>query len=249
MSGARSGRPEIPAQLNPILFLLLAHQWTLLRTARDLADIYSLWRQYSPREQLSPLLAVPLPPGFDRLATSPVPRGSATVANTIGMTEVACFAENTGGPAVTMTSTLTRTNSDAISAKRSVRPSAQRISIATVRPSIQPSSPSRSLKAETHWPAVEAVGPLRNPIVGGFPVCCVRATSGHAAAAVPISVIKSRRLIVAPGRDTASYRFKEIYSKRQMSALGQKRTRTFKQSIQDRGEIAPLRLVVLAHRH
>src|SRR5262245_64624713 len=39
-----------------------------------------------------------LPPGFDRLATRPVPRGSATVANTIGMTEVACFAANTGGP-------------------------------------------------------------------------------------------------------------------------------------------------------
>src|SRR5262249_19815194 len=34
---------------------------------------------------------------------------------------------------------------------------------------------------------------------------------------------------------------------RVMSALCQKRT--FKQSIQDRGEIAPLRLVVLAHRH
>jgi hypothetical protein len=30
------------SQLNLILFLILAHQSTLLRTARDLADIYSL---------------------------------------------------------------------------------------------------------------------------------------------------------------------------------------------------------------
>jgi hypothetical protein len=52
------------SQLDLILFLLLAHQWTLLRTARDLADIYSLWRQYSPREQSSPLLAVPFLPSM-----------------------------------------------------------------------------------------------------------------------------------------------------------------------------------------
>src|SRR4029077_5546075 len=41
---------------------------------------------------------------------------------------------------VTMTSTLRRTNSSAISTLRSGRPSDQRYSIAMVRPSIQPSS-------------------------------------------------------------------------------------------------------------
>jgi len=91
------------------------------------------------------------------------------------MTEVACFAAKTGGPAVTMTSTLTRTNSAAISAKRSERPSAQRTSIATVRPSIQPSSRSRCSKAATHWPAVERVCPLRTPMVGSFAACCAPA--------------------------------------------------------------------------
>ena len=56
-----------------------------------------------------------------------------------------------------MTSTLSRTNSAAISAKRSERPSAQRTSIATVRPSIQPSSRSRCTKAATHGLAAEGV--------------------------------------------------------------------------------------------
>ena len=54
------------------------------------------------------------------------------------------------GVVVRMTSTLRRTNSAAISAKRSLRPSAQRNSIATVRPSIQPSSRSRCTKAAVY---------------------------------------------------------------------------------------------------
>ena len=92
-----------------------------------------------------------LPPGRARLATKPLPTGSPAIAKTIGMTDVACFAARTAAPDVTMTSTLSRTNSAAISAKRSLRPSAQRYSIATVRPSIQPSSRSRCTKAAVHW--------------------------------------------------------------------------------------------------
>jgi hypothetical protein len=70
-----------------------------------------------------------------------VANGSPAAANTIGMTDVACLAARTGGVlCVRMTSTLSRTNSAAISAKRSLRPSAQRTSIATLRPSTQPSS-------------------------------------------------------------------------------------------------------------
>ena len=71
-----------------------------------------------------------LPPGRARLATRPAPTGSFATAKTIGMTDVACFAAATARPAVTMTSTFRRTNSAAISAKRSARPSAQRYSIA-----------------------------------------------------------------------------------------------------------------------
>ena len=85
------------------------------------------------------------------------------------MTDVACFAAMTAAvPAVTMTSTLSRTNSAAISAKRSLRPSAQRYSIATVRPSIQPSSRSRCTKAAIHWLWAEGVLAPRNPMVGSF---------------------------------------------------------------------------------
>src|SRR5262249_51314361 len=66
-----------------------------------------------------------------RLVTRPVPTGSPAVAKTIGMADVACFTARTCGvPEVTMTSTLSRTNSVAISAARSVRPFAQRYSIA-----------------------------------------------------------------------------------------------------------------------
>ena len=59
-----------------------------------------------------------LPPGRARLATRPVPRGSATATKTIGMTDVACFAARTGGvPVATMTSTkfLKRAQSSASS--------------------------------------------------------------------------------------------------------------------------------------
>jgi len=68
---------------------------------------------------------------------------------------VTFFAAATAAPVVKMTSTLSRTNSAAISAKRSVRPSAQRTSIVTFRPSVQPSSRSRCTKAAVHGPQVE----------------------------------------------------------------------------------------------
>src|SRR4029077_18572667 len=71
---------------------------------------------------------VTLPPGRAKLATTPVSTGSPAVANTIGITDVACFAARTGGVlCVRMTSTFSRTNSAANSAKRSLRPSAQRL--------------------------------------------------------------------------------------------------------------------------
>jgi hypothetical protein len=97
-----------------------------------------------------------------------------------------------------MTSTFSRTNSAAISAARSVRPSAQRYSIATLRPSIQPSSRSRCTKAAIHWLVADAVLEFKNPMVGSFEGCCARAASGHAVAAPPRSVINSRRLIAYP---------------------------------------------------
>src|SRR5262245_52466295 len=96
--------------------------------------------------------------GLSRLATRPVPTGSPAVEKTIGMIDVACLTAATCGvPDVTMTLTLRRTNSAAISAARWLLPSAQRYSITTVRPSIQPSSRSRCVKAATHSLAAESV--------------------------------------------------------------------------------------------
>jgi len=126
---------------------------------------------------------VTLPPGRAKLAIRPVPTGSPAAPKTIGMTDVACLAATIASVAdVTMTSTLSRTNSVAISAKRSGRPSAQRYSIVMVRPSIQPSSRRRCTKAATHWPWDVGVPATRNPIVGSGPACCAFAASGHAAA-------------------------------------------------------------------
>src|SRR5262245_59911911 len=140
---------------------------------------------------------VTFPPGRARLATKPVLTGSPADANTIGMTDVACFAARTDAvPQVTITSTFSRTNSAAISARRSLRPSAHRYSIATVRPSIQPSSRNRSTRAATHWLAAEGVAAPRKPIVRYLPSCCALAAIGHAAAAPPSSVMNSRRRII-----------------------------------------------------
>jgi hypothetical protein len=65
-----------------------------------------------------------------------------------------------------MTLTLRRTNSAAISAARSVRPSAQRYSIATLRPSIQPRPRSCRTNAATHWLSIEGVAGPKYPMVG-----------------------------------------------------------------------------------
>src|SRR5262249_37281816 len=121
-----------------------------------------------------------------------LPTGSPAVANTIGIVDVACFAAR--GPGVlweTMTSTLSRTSSVARSLKRSVYPSAQRYSIARLRPSTQPSSRIRCTKAAVHWLSADALPAPSNPIVAAF-ACWARAVSGHAAAA-PRSVMSSRR--------------------------------------------------------
>jgi hypothetical protein len=138
---------------------------------------------------------VTLPPGRARLATYPLPTGSFAVPKTIGMTDVVCIAARTPPPDVTMTSTFSRTNSAAISVTRSSRPSAQRYSIATVRPSLQPSSRSRCTKATVHRLQAEGVAVPSSPMVGRSPACCARAASGHAAAAPPRTVMNSRRFM------------------------------------------------------
>jgi hypothetical protein len=153
-------------------------------------------RRLPARSVAWPDRPVTLPPGRARLATKPPPTGSFAMAKTIGMTDVASFIVGTASPFVTIQSTFRRTNSAAISATRSRRPSNQRYSIAMLRPSIQPSSRSRSTKAAVHGLQTEASVP-RNPMVGSLPGCCALAASGQAMAVPPASVMNSRRLMAS----------------------------------------------------
>jgi hypothetical protein len=146
---------------------------------------------------------VMLPPGRARLATRPMATGSYPNTKAIGIAEVACLSVGAALSFVTMTSTLSRTNSAAISAMRSGRPSDHRCSMAMVRPSIQPSSRSRATKAAVHG-AQAVASPPRNPIVGSLADRCARAASGHAATAPPINAMNSRRLTRSPRRRGAT---------------------------------------------
>src|SRR5215510_14633630 len=69
--------------------------------------------------------------------------------------------------------------------------------MATVRPSIQPSSLSRFENAAIHWLATDDELAPRKPMMGRFRACWARAAIGQATAE-PTTLMKSRRLIVAP---------------------------------------------------
>jgi hypothetical protein len=62
----------------------------------------------------------------------------------------------------------------------------------------------RSPQQTLFWAATEGVVDPINPMVGGFPGCCARAASGHAAAAPPSSVTNSRRLRAGMGSPRAA---------------------------------------------
>src|SRR5262245_55911075 len=146
-----------------------------------------------------------LPPGRARLAIRPISTGAPTSVKTMGMTDVACFAAAAVAlPYVKTMSTLSRTSSAASSAKRSTRPSPHRYSIATSRPSIQPSARIRCPNAARNWLSDDDVPEPRYPIAGTLGLCCARATSGNpAAAAPPNNVMTSRRRIIRSPRRRA----------------------------------------------
>src|ERR671936_149352 len=104
----------------------------------------------------------------------------------------ACFAATAVSVnQVTITSTLRRTTSAASSGSRSICPSADRNSNRMFCPSIYPRS--RSPCRNSRQNSSGLMLPITSaPIVGAFG-CCVRAESGHAAAAPPSSVAKNFR--------------------------------------------------------
>ena len=117
------------------------------------------------RSRLKADRPVALLAGLARLAARPLPTGSVASAKTIGIVTVACFAASAGPVAqVTIRSTFALANSVAISAARSFRPSAHRASIWRLRPSVQPSSPSRCTRTESHCPPTAEVDAPRNRV-------------------------------------------------------------------------------------
>ena len=83
---------------------------------------------------------VALPPGRTRLVTKPAPTGSMTITNTIGRVRVACSNGATVAVpvAATRTSGASATNSAACLRRSSALVVAQRVSIRTLRSSVQP---------------------------------------------------------------------------------------------------------------
>src|ERR1700738_3195449 len=141
---------------------------------------------------------VVLPPGRARLSTRPLPTGSTAIANTIGIVRVACCNTAVEGVVVArMTSGASATNSAACLRCLSILLAApQRMSIRTLRPSVQPNCCSPCKNASNRaCPSESSLGEfMSTPMRRMRSPSCVRAASGHAAAAAPPRrVMKSRR--------------------------------------------------------
>ena len=93
---------------------------------------------------------VALPPGRARLSTKPAPTGSPTTGNTIGTVRVACSNGPTvEAPWARMTSGASAANSAACLRISAALVVAQRVSIRTLRPMVQPNSASPCRNAPT----------------------------------------------------------------------------------------------------
>ena len=140
-----------------------------------------------------------LPPGRSRLVTKPAPTGSITIAKTIGRVRVACSNGATVAVPVpaTRTSGASATNSAACLRSSSALVVAQRVSIRTLRSSVQPNRdmPCRNAAKRACDTGSSAADAICTPIRRIRSACCARAASGHAAAAPPSSVMNSRRSV------------------------------------------------------
>ena len=114
---------------------------------------------------------VMLPPGRARLATSPLPTGSPTDVNTIGIVALACFAARVAGvPAAARIRSTGRAASSAASSGRRSLLSAKRYSIAMFWPSTYPRSHS-PWRNPALMRARASRGPgVRKPIIGTFAI-------------------------------------------------------------------------------
>ena len=130
---------------------------------------------------------VMLPPGRDRLETKPLPIGSETFTNTIGISRVSrCSTAATQVVAATITSSCSPTSSLANACTLSRSPAPQRCSIWMVRPDIHPRLRSASVNAVTFRsvrgsPPPAHIAPIRRTRSG----CCAGAERDHVASRIP----------------------------------------------------------------
>ena len=138
-----------------------------------------------------------MPPGRARLATKPAPTGSVTPANTIGKVRLTCCnAATLRVPLAKMMSGASATNSVADLRSRSASSSPQRVSIRTLRPTLQPNSCRPWWNAAIRsWPSgLSAARFMSKPMRRMRSACCARAANDHAAILLNESM-NSRRWI------------------------------------------------------
>ena len=148
------------------------------------------------------LKPVTLPPGCAKLATKPLPTGSATVANTMGMVRVCCIsARVVGVTCERIRSGRSATSSLAYRSLESELFAPQRVSIRMLRPTVHPTfwSPSRNAAIQARPSLSLSANAISTPMRRTPAGCCARATNGHAAVAPPPRTPrKSRRFMPAP---------------------------------------------------
>src|SRR5262245_13823513 len=139
---------------------------------------------------------VTFPPGRAKLSTSPSAIGSSTLPNQIkGIVRVTLRAAKIADVDPTkIAAGLRATRSETRAGKRSAIPSANRDSILMLRPSMYPKSRNPFRSAARLRAAVASERGDMTP-TSGVAGCCDCEASGHAAAAPPINVMNSRRLV------------------------------------------------------
>src|SRR6516162_3508940 len=180
------------ASVDDVLTVLLGFISIATRTAAGTSSRRSPSR-FAFTSAVKKLIPVALLPGRARLATRPSLTGSSGTLKAIGSVCVAALAATAAPlPDAAIALTCRRTRSAASSGNRSSRSPAKRYSIATFCPSTFPVSARPRRNASKRCPPDPSSRGLRNPITG-IVGCCARATTGHAAAAPPSSVMNSRR--------------------------------------------------------
>src|SRR6516164_7644966 len=144
---------------------------------------------------------VMLPPGCARFAAKPLPIGSVTDANTIGIVFVSrARAAITGVVTPKIASGRRSTSSFVNVLILSGSAALQRSSIRRLLPSVHPNFASAARNVASQDCAVESLSSkaISTPISRIRSGCCARVASGHVTAEPTTTLLKSRRRITAP---------------------------------------------------